>query len=540
MKSLTNILTILMLSICIAASPAAFAKKSYSSSKSYGKSYSSSSYSGSSYSSKKAKTDFYSSSKTKADPYKSSDTPSLSEQKKAVAGTKYDKKDLSSGYNSISSTQSMDKSKSAYKEALSGNSGLPVESAKKLMPQENLSLKSEKNGTYGGKKISAQNTGSISATESMNKSRNAYTLSSEKETKKVNKKTFDEGNGGQDKNKYSDELKRKVGDSNYTISKERPVVVNNNSSSLLDYAMGAYVASSILSSDNANSKTSEEIERLRKEIAKMNDQMNNGKELTQEEKAKLPKYKICSGKWDQNYYAVAQALKASSERIVNIDVVETKGSVDNLKKINSGECDFAIIQGDVVDDESLQKISLIKYPYSDTALLICSRESEIKNIKDVNDDTRLSLPQSGSGGYFTWNKIEKMFGLNPKKTSSVNASITSQMNDVKSGRADCMFTVGKTTSKAFVNANETMKMEDGNILVDITASKKILSNTVYTQANVEENKLFNVKNKTTIAGIDLWDRSAISLLVPNGVFVSNEVLAKDPSLMVKLSEVWGF
>ena len=55
---------------------------------------------------------------------------------------------------------------------------------------------------------------------------------------------------------------------------------------------------------------------------------------------------LCTGNSQLNYFKAGHILNSKSST-AQIEIIETKGSLDNLDKVTNGECDGAFVQSDV-------------------------------------------------------------------------------------------------------------------------------------------------------------------------------------------------
>lgn len=58
-------------------------------------------------------------------------------------------------------------------------------------------------------------------------------------------------------------------------------------------------------------------------------------------------FKLCTGSEGLNYFKAGHILKSKTNSM-NVEVISTKGSLDNLDKVTAGECDGAFVQSDAM------------------------------------------------------------------------------------------------------------------------------------------------------------------------------------------------
>ncbi len=160
---------------------------------------------------------------------------------------------------------------------------------------------------------------------------------------------------------------------------------------------------------------------------------------------------LCTARADGNYYAAGEAIRSriNADRL-SLDLIETAGSVDNLKRLARGECDAAIVQLDaylVYQEANRHKrleLTRPNYLYEEFAHLVCRRDTGISSIEDLSADgskhtVLIGEPDSGSAA--TW----RYFTLLDPSYESVATQAVGGMQALaeiqKSGPAACMIFV---------------------------------------------------------------------------------------------------
>ncbi len=120
-----------------------------------------------------------------------------------------------------------------------------------------------------------------------------------------------------------------------------------------------------------------------------------------------PHFRLCTGNSSLNYYRAGQFLKKQSTA-VHVDVIETKGSMDNLDKIVNGECDGGFVQSDammVYSQKNANAISAIERAgvlYKEQAHLICNKAANLGRMVNLTKDMTIAVGPEGSGNRVTW------------------------------------------------------------------------------------------------------------------------------------------
>jgi TRAP transporter TAXI family solute receptor len=132
---------------------------------------------------------------------------------------------------------------------------------------------------------------------------------------------------------------------------------------------------------------------------------------------------LATGNKRGNYYYSGSVIADQCRNTeVKVNVIETGGSLDNLKRLAKGEVDAAIVQADSLRvffaENPDQKLVFERTGklYGEYAHLVCNKASGIKSIKDV-DPTKhtILIGEPGSGGHTTWTA----FGLQDKSYQKI-------------------------------------------------------------------------------------------------------------------------
>lgn len=123
----------------------------------------------------------------------------------------------------------------------------------------------------------------------------------------------------------------------------------------------------------------------------------------------IPELRICTGGESGKYYQTARELKDQLNGLVTVVPILTNGSMDNLGKLSSGQCDAAIVQSDAYGQFTVSRPAA-KLDFKRTAVLyqeyvhmVCNKDAEIDAVGDIRKEgmTVLTGP-NGSGTEVTW------------------------------------------------------------------------------------------------------------------------------------------
>lgn len=142
-----------------------------------------------------------------------------------------------------------------------------------------------------------------------------------------------------------------------------------------------------------------------------------------------PEIRVCTGAKDMNYYNVAKIIgkDMSSARIVP---VATNGSADNLRKLENGECDGAIVQRDAfwnhtdINPASKLDFTRVMSPYSEIPHLVCNYESGVTKLSQLSSKHTILVGKNGSGSAVTWkNLVAEEDDFAPVRVENVGGAI---------------------------------------------------------------------------------------------------------------------
>ena len=165
--------------------------------------------------------------------------------------------------------------------------------------------------------------------------------------------------------------------------------------------------------------------------------------------------RLCTGSGDGNYFAVGEEIKRQVARnSLDVQVIETAGSMDNMQRMAEGECDAGIAQIDAYlhyqasNPESRLEVEWPRHLYEEYLHLICRRDTGSAGILDLADlagPLSLMTGAPGSGSALTWDSITR---LNPRYlvVETTNADNAAALASVADGAASCLMVVSGMNS----------------------------------------------------------------------------------------------
>ncbi len=162
------------------------------------------------------------------------------------------------------------------------------------------------------------------------------------------------------------------------------------------------------------------------------------------------------------YYAYGTALSEIND---DITVKKTAGSQANLRLMDDGFVDMAIVQSDVLseavngtedfEEGSIDGVSAVAGLYMEAFQIIVPADSEIQTVADL-DGKRVSVGEDGSGVAKNAEYILNSVGLNMDMLDIRNLTYSKSADALKSGDIDAFFAVLGTPSDVVTKLSEDM------------------------------------------------------------------------------------
>lgn len=206
-------------------------------------------------------------------------------------------------------------------------------------------------------------------------------------------------------------------------------------------------------------------------------------------------YILATGGTGGTYYPFGGAISNIwNTKIENMNVTAqaTGASAENLRLINKGEAEYAVVQNDVMDyayngtdlfaGEKLENIMTIGTLYPEVIQIAVSKDSGIKSVADFKGK-RISVGDAGSGVEFNAKQIMEGYGLTFDDIKKSNLSFKESAEGIQNGTLDgCFITAGVPNA-----ALQELAFTSGLVLVPVDgeAADKICGKYgYYTQTTV--------------------------------------------------------
>lgn len=148
---------------------------------------------------------------------------------------------------------------------------------------------------------------------------------------------------------------------------------------------------------------------------------------------------LAAGSKSGESYVLGSALKKIVERHyprIQIALLETGGTVENLEMLSRGQAQLAAAQADVLPGPKARIVAIL---YDDTFQLLVNKDSPAKSFADLRR-RRIAL-EKGGGQYQSFLRVADHFGLRQSDFQFVGSNDQDADEAFASGRADAIFRV---------------------------------------------------------------------------------------------------
>ncbi len=189
--------------------------------------------------------------------------------------------------------------------------------------------------------------------------------------------------------------------------------------------------------------------------------------FTQSALAEVPgnPVRYCTGVSGGNYDFTGIAIKRQLPQ--HLELVNTAGSMDNLARVDKGDCEAAIVQSDAYfvymqqHPDAALNVERARDMYPEYGHLICNKT--ISEVSDLKRGNTVLVGAPGSGSAVMWDAIVR---ANPKYKDVATLPLGGNraLGKVSDGQeAQCMLFVAGLKSPVMMDANEVAKTSGGNL-----------------------------------------------------------------------------
>lgn len=158
---------------------------------------------------------------------------------------------------------------------------------------------------------------------------------------------------------------------------------------------------------------------------------------------------LATGEKTGQYYAFGEALSKvvnNHNNRIQIKVLESKGSQENLTLMKQKDVQLALIQSDTAVNNSTRAVSFL---FPEVFHLIVRQDSQINDISDL-EGKRIALMPKGSGSYKMFWKLQEHYKLNIDKIQTISMPIIEAHQALEKGDVDGVFQVISLKNSAVI------------------------------------------------------------------------------------------
>ncbi|MCR9270676.1 MAG: ABC transporter substrate-binding protein [Hyphomonadaceae bacterium] len=141
--------------------------------------------------------------------------------------------------------------------------------------------------------------------------------------------------------------------------------------------------------------------------------------------------RFAAGGADGQYYALAEQYAAAlAEHGIEVEVLETAGTVENYRLLGAGDADVALLQGGIASDEDRQAVQSLGGVLAEPYWIFVRRESLALDFGDLNG-TSIAAGPDGSGTRAMTERLQAEWGgaWAPLSPLSGNSAATALINE---------------------------------------------------------------------------------------------------------------
>lgn len=190
--------------------------------------------------------------------------------------------------------------------------------------------------------------------------------------------------------------------------------------------------------------------------------------------------RLCTGAADGVYFNAGKMIKSMGGKTLNIEIVETEGTIDNMDRMLSlptddpGACDAMIGQPDGpvylsrTAPSKLKQIRQIASLHREYLQVLCNKASGVDDLGDLENDPkayRIAIGEQGSGAWLIWQNLvteDSDYGEIPVSNEGGILALSS----VQSGDTTCMLVPAglpnPTVTEADANFGDSVQLVGAN------------------------------------------------------------------------------
>lgn len=241
--------------------------------------------------------------------------------------------------------------------------------------------------------------------------------------------------------------------------------------------------------------------------------------------------RFCTGPDGGNYDFSGIQVKRQAAGAINVTLVNTKGSMENLDRIAAGTCDAAIVQSDAhgvymkQHPGSVLNIERGRVLYPEYLHLVCNKDAGLSKITGLKKGMTVLVGPNGGGSAVSWDSFKL---ADPKQYGEVGTLPIGGkrgLGIVDDGKdASCMLYVAGLGASSMTDADDFAEKSGHLALVptddsDVARLKDAKGRPVYASASIPSGTYPRSFQTRSITGSSIGAISLDAILVTNVPFI---------------------
>ena len=170
-----------------------------------------------------------------------------------------------------------------------------------------------------------------------------------------------------------------------------------------------------------------------------------------------PSFRLCTADKNGNYHRFGEIVRRAATTSINVEILNTAGSMENLENLENDRCDGAYVQRNAFtayaerNPSGSYNFERVATPAREYAHMVCNRASGVDDVGDLIGKTLL-VGEEGSGTEVTWADFVGMDN-HYAEVNTRNLGGVRGLNEVANGEADCLLYVASLNTGLMQKAN---------------------------------------------------------------------------------------
>lgn len=243
--------------------------------------------------------------------------------------------------------------------------------------------------------------------------------------------------------------------------------------------------------------------------------------------------RFCTGPEGGNYDFSGIQVKRQAAGAVQVDLVNTKGSMDNLDRIAAGTCDAAIVQSDAhgvylkQHPGSVLNVERGRVLYPEYAHLVCNKEAGLSKITGLKKGMTVLVGPNGGGAAVTWDSFKLADPKRYGEVATLPIGGKRGLGMVDDGKdASCLLYVAGLGATGMNEADDFAEKSNHLALVatddsDVAVLKDTKGRLVYDKTSIPSGTYPKAFQTRSLAGSSIGALSTSAIIVSNVSFIEN-------------------